>query len=91
MPERLSGPSRREARVFTAVCAGLAGVCFASGVSPAIETVAGYGFGAVFAVGGIWAAVRIGRAVWVALAIDREAARSLNDNARMVAEVHRDA
>jgi hypothetical protein len=91
MPERLSGPSRREARIVTTGCAGLAGVGFASGVSPAIETAAGWVFGAVFAVGGLWLLVRIGRSVWLALAIDREASRSLHDNARMVREVHRDA
>lgn len=91
MPERLSGPSRRESRIVTAGCSVFAGVCLASAVSPAIEAAAGWVFGALFSIGGIWAAVRSARSVWLTLAIDREAARSLHDNARMVREVYRDA
>jgi hypothetical protein len=89
MPDRLSRPSRREARRVTAGCALVAGLSFASAVSPSVETVAGWVCVAVIAAAGLWLAGLGVRSVWLSLSIDHECARSLRDNERAVREVHR--
>lgn len=91
MPERLSGPSRREARLVTTGCAVFSGACLAAAVSPAIEHGLNWAAAVVLVVAGIWLVVRVARSVWLSLAIDAECRQSLRDNARMVAEVNRRA